>query len=73
MGVSFLSETEMECCVPLWREDAHEMGVSFLSEMEMERCVPLYREDAHDMGVSFEKKRCIPMCGVKVPILFSSM
>jgi hypothetical protein len=27
--VLFLSETEMECCVPLCGEDAHEMGVSF--------------------------------------------
>jgi hypothetical protein len=37
MGVSFLSETEMECHVPLCGEDSHEMGVSF----EMKRCVPL--------------------------------
>ena len=29
------SETEMERCVPLCGEDAHEMGVSF----EMKRCV----------------------------------
>ena len=29
MGVSFLFETEMERCVALWREDAHEMGVLF--------------------------------------------
>jgi hypothetical protein len=36
MGVSFLSETEMERCVPLCGKDAHEMGVSFLSETEME-------------------------------------
>jgi hypothetical protein len=33
----FLSETEMEQCVPLCGEDAHEMGVLF----EMKRCVPL--------------------------------
>ena len=38
MGVSFLSKTEMECCVPLCGEDAHEMGVSF----EMKQCVPLW-------------------------------
>ena len=37
MGVSFLSETEMERCVPMSREDAHEMGVSFA----MKRCVSL--------------------------------
>jgi hypothetical protein len=29
MGVWFLSETKMEHCVPLCREDSHEMGVSF--------------------------------------------
>jgi hypothetical protein len=56
MGVSFLSETEMERCVPLCGEDAHDMCVSFLSETEMERCVPLRGEDAHEMGVSFEMK-----------------
>jgi hypothetical protein len=28
LGVWFLSETEMECCVPLCGE-AHELGVSF--------------------------------------------
>jgi hypothetical protein len=59
--VSFLFDTEMEQCVPLCREDAHEMGVSFLSETEMERCVPLCREDAHEMGVSFVMKRCVPL------------
>jgi hypothetical protein len=37
LGVLFLSKTEMERCVPLSGEDAHEMGVSF----EMKRCVPL--------------------------------
>jgi hypothetical protein len=37
MGVSFLSEVDMEHCVPLCREYAHEMGVSF----EMKQCVPL--------------------------------
>jgi hypothetical protein len=51
----------MERCVPLCREDAHEMGVSFLFEMEMERCVPLCREDAQEMGVLFEMKRCVPL------------
>jgi hypothetical protein len=71
--VSFLSETEMERCGPLWREDAHEMGVSFLSETKIERCVPLCREGAHEMGVSFEMKRCVPLCGVKVPIVFFSV
>jgi hypothetical protein len=35
--VSFLYETDMEQCVPLCGEDAHEMGVSF----EMKQCVPL--------------------------------
>jgi hypothetical protein len=59
--VSFLSKTEMERCVPLCREDAHEMGVSFLSETKMERCVPMCREYAHEMGVSFEMKRCVPL------------
>jgi hypothetical protein len=29
MGVLFLSKMEMERCVPLCREDAHELGVSF--------------------------------------------
>ena len=29
LGVLFLSETKMERCVPLCREDAHEKGVSF--------------------------------------------
>jgi hypothetical protein len=61
MGVSFLSKTKMEHCVPLCREEAHEMGVSFLFETEMERCVPLCREDAHEMGVSFEMKQCAPL------------
>jgi hypothetical protein len=28
LGVWFLSETEMQCCVPLCAE-AHELGVSF--------------------------------------------
>jgi hypothetical protein len=56
--VLFLSETEMERCVPLCGEDSHEMGVSFLSETEMECCVPLCGEDSHEMGVSFEMKRC---------------
>jgi hypothetical protein len=59
--VSFLFETEMERCVPLYREDSHEMGVSFLFETEMECCVLLCREDAHEMGVSFEMKRCVPL------------
>jgi hypothetical protein len=59
--VLFLSETKMERCVPLCREDAHEMGVSFLSEMEMKCRVPLCREDAQKMGVSFEMKRCVPL------------
>jgi hypothetical protein len=59
--VSFLSETEMERCVPLCREDSHEIGVSFLSETEMERCVHLCREDAHEIGVSFAMKRCVPL------------
>jgi hypothetical protein len=61
MGVSFLYETEMERCVPLCAEDAHEMGVSFLFEMEMECGVPLLGEDAHEMCVSFEMKRCVPL------------
>ena len=61
MGVLFLSETEMEHCVPLCRKDAHEMGMSFLSETKMERCVSLCREDAREMGVSFEMKRCVPL------------
>jgi hypothetical protein len=61
--VSFLFETKMERCVPLCREDAHEMGVSFLLKMEMERCVPLCREDAHEMGVSFEMKNVYPYEG----------
>jgi hypothetical protein len=61
MGVSFLSETEMEGCVPLYGKYAHEMGVSFLSETEMERCVPLCGEDAHEMGGSFEMKRCVTL------------
>jgi hypothetical protein len=59
--VSFLSMTEMERCVPLCREDAHEMGVSFLSETEMERCEHLCREDAREMGVSFEMKRRVSL------------
>jgi hypothetical protein len=33
--VSFLSDTDMERCVPLCGEDSDEMGVSF----EMKRCV----------------------------------
>jgi hypothetical protein len=61
MGVSFLSETEMERCVPLCGEDVDEMGVPFLSETEMECCVPLCGEDAHEMGVSFEMKQCVPL------------
>ena len=61
--MSFLSETKMERCVPLCREDAHEMGLSFLFETEMERCVPLCREYAHEMGLSFEMKRCDPCEG----------
>jgi hypothetical protein len=61
MGVSFLSETDMEHCVPLCGEDSHEMGVSFLSEMEMEHFVPLCGEDSHEMGVSFEMKQCVPL------------
>jgi hypothetical protein len=46
----------MECCVPLCREDSHDICVSFHSEMDMERCVPLCMEDSHEMGVSFEMK-----------------
>jgi hypothetical protein len=61
MGVSFLFDMEMEHCVPLHREDAHDMGVSFLSDMEMEYCVPLCREYSHEMGVSLEMKRCVPL------------
>jgi hypothetical protein len=61
MGVSFLFETKMEHCVPLCREDAHDMGVSFLSETKMEDYVPLCREYSHEMGVSFEMKRCVPL------------
>jgi hypothetical protein len=53
--VWFLSETEMECCVPLCRE-AHELGVWFLSETEMECCVPLCGE-AHELGVSFSLRQ----------------
>jgi hypothetical protein len=59
--VLFLSETEMERCVPLCREDAHVMGVSFLSETDMECCVSLCGKDAHEMGVSFEMKQCVPL------------
>jgi hypothetical protein len=61
--VSFLSATEMQRCVPLCREDAHEMGV-VLSETEMERCVPLSKEDAHEMGVSFEMKHGAHVMGL---------
>jgi hypothetical protein len=59
--VSFLSKTEMEHCVPLCREDSHDMGVSFFSEMEMEHCVSLCREDSHEMDASFEMKQCVSL------------
>jgi hypothetical protein len=40
----------MKRCVPLRREDAHEMGVSF----EMKRCeTPVRGEGAHVMGLLF--------------------
>jgi hypothetical protein len=61
--VSFLSETEMERCVPLC---GVRMPMRWVCGVRMpmrcvDVCAPVWGEDAHEMGVSFEMKRCVPL------------
>jgi hypothetical protein len=51
----------MERCVPLRREDAHELGVSFSLRRDETMCTPVRGEGAHVMGLLFSSVQRVEM------------